>query len=123
MDEISLSATKGIDHNAQDYAEEFVNGGVTTSQLRRIYSEVKRAESEFKFDDDSQKARRTLVLLKPQLAYAASRNREMEQVKEVVTDYIDKAVRGNEKNMEVFFSLMEAIVAYHAYFEETGGRQ
>jgi len=123
MDETSLKATKRIDHKAQEFAEEFVNSGVTTSQLRRIYSEVKRAESEFKFDENSQKARRTLVLLKPQLAYAASRNGEMEQVKEVVTDYIDKAIGGNERNMEAFFSLMEAIVAYHAYFEETGGRR
>jgi len=122
MNEISLSATKKIDRVAQDYAEEFVNAGISTNQLRRIYSEVKRAENEFKFDDDSEKARRTLVLIKPQLAYAASRTEEMERVNEVVSEYLDKAVNGSASNMEAFFSLMEAIVAYHAYFEETGGR-
>jgi CRISPR type III-A-associated protein Csm2 len=123
MTELSLKSTQNIDAKAKEWGEKYVENDVTTNQLRQIYSEVKRAQNEFRFENNIEKARRTLVLLKPRLAYSASRNDGMEIVKDDFSKWIDLAVRREEKYMELFFQLMEATVAYHAYFGEKGGGQ
>jgi CRISPR type III-A-associated protein Csm2 len=122
MEGQSLNDTKGIENTGKELGEKYVDEGVTTSQLRQIYSEVKRAESEFKFEGDSEKAKQTLTLLKPRLAYTASRHDEMEAVNDDILGYINAAINGDDRKMRMFFQLMEAVVAYHAYFGETGGR-
>ena len=121
MVELSLNITRNVDAKGRKWGEKYVENDVTTSQLRQIYGDIKRAETEFRVEDDIDKAKQTLVLLKPHLAYAASRHDEMEIVKEDFFEYIDKAVNGNAKNIEAFFQLMEATMAYHSYFGEKGG--
>lgn len=122
MSELSLKSTQNIDGKAKEWGEKYVENDVTTNQIRQIYSEIKRAQNEFRFENDSEKARQTLVLLKPRLAYSAARHDEMEMVRDDFSKWIDLAVRKEEEYMEMFFQLMEATVAYHAYFDNGGGQ-
>lgn len=125
MTELSLENAKDVDEKAKRWGKKYEENDVTTSQLRQIYSEIKRAQNEFRFEEDGiEKARQTLVLLKPRLAYSAARSddNEMEMVKDDFSNLIDTAINGDERCMRMFFQIMEAIVAYHAYFEN-GGEQ
>lgn len=109
-----------IDKLGRKYGNKFATEGVTTSQLRRIYSEVKRAENHYKHEDSEDRAREILVLLRPKLAYSASRSEEMEVVRKHVSALLKKYVTEGE-SMPYFFEIMEATVAYHAYYTETEG--
>jgi len=81
-----------------------------TAQLRRIYGEVKRMEMDFKKGDDSF-SRDRVVMLKPRLAYAASKKPEVIRIKNVFTKCIDKIQ--DEEDFSQFVSFFEAILAYH----------
>lgn len=81
-----------------------------TAQLRRIYGEVKRMEMDFKKGDGSF-SRDRVVMLKPRLAYAASKKPEVIRIKNVFTKCIDKIQ--DEEDFSQFVSFFEAILAYH----------
>lgn len=87
---------------------------ITTSQLRKIFSEIKHIELETKsaggkdaFNIDRVK------MLKPKIAYLAGREKRLKPFKEVMDAYISKV-----KDVEDFGRLaefMQAIMAYHKY--------
>lgn len=79
-----------------------------TAQIRRIYGEVKRMEMDFKKDGFN---RDRLVLLKPKLAYAANKKREVTPLKDVLTTCIDRT--HDEIDFGRFVNFFEAILAYH----------
>jgi CRISPR-associated protein Csm2 len=81
-----------------------------TAQLRRIYGEVKRMEMDFKKGEGSF-SRDRVVMLKPRLAYAASKKPEVIRIKNVFTKCIDKIQ--DEEDFSQFVSFFEAILAYH----------
>jgi len=108
-----------INDTAEELGEKYAGRGVSSHQIRRVYSSVKRAEAEHRSGDEEE-ARRTLTLLKPHLAYAASRDDNMQDFMDDVSSLIDDAVEDSD-SMDNFFKLMEAVVAYHSYYEETGG--
>jgi len=118
---LGYGGAKKVDKLARQYGKEFADEGIATSQLRRIYSEVKRAENQYKHDEDFQRTQETLMLLKPKLAYEASRSEEMGVVHETVGNIIDRFGVGEDPNLDLFFELMEAIVAYHAYYTDADG--
>lgn len=129
-----------INSIAETKGEQFANENVTTSQIRQIYAEIKRAETQYRSQEATTRARGTLLLLKPKLAYAASRQEEMAVVEQFISTCIDKYVNpqvddvklsdddidladdeSDDRNMDVFFELMEAIIAYHHYYTEVEG--
>lgn len=141
MAEIKLNEAETIEKIANQYGKKYANNGISSSQLRRIYAEVKRAENKIRHagsvnadkNDESaattietavEEAQGDLKLLEPHLAYAASRNDEMEVVMDDLTKLMDKysVFDGGKTHLELFFKTMEAIIAYHAYYDETGGR-
>ena len=75
--------------------------GMTTSQIRNIFSEVKK----MKFD------KYKIELLRPQLAYTAGKHHEVAPLQEV----LDEAIKGidDESKFDRFKDFFEAIVAYH----------
>lgn len=81
-----------------------------TAQLRRIYGEVKRMEMDFKKGEGSF-SRDRVVMLKPRLAYAASKKPEVTRIKNVFTKCIDKIQDSDDFSQ--FVSFFEAILAYH----------
>ncbi|MDM7912946.1 MAG: type III-A CRISPR-associated protein Csm2 [Methanotrichaceae archaeon] len=80
-----------------------------TAQLRRIYGEVKKMEMEF--DKQHEFNRDRAVLLKPRLAYAASKKPEVKPIAEIFSLCMDK-VHDHDDFLR-FVSFFEAILAYH----------
>jgi CRISPR-associated protein Csm2 len=81
-----------------------------TAQLRRIYGEVKKMEMDFGKGEGSF-SRDRVVMLKPRLAYAASKKPEVIRIKNIFSKCIDK-IQGPE-DFSRFVSFFEAILAYH----------
>lgn len=86
--------------------------GLTTSQIRNIFGEVKQIEMNWNRDPEGSWIQ--LQLLRPKLAYAA-RKAEKEGVwalREVLSEAIIQ-VKGDGKNFQRFANFFEAILAYH----------
>ena len=87
--------------------------GVTTSQIRRVFSAVKKIQMSEKLQLNE------LIMLKPKLAYAAARapdarKAKTEKLKDVLTEAI--GLVDNDKKFQNFVSFFEAILAYHKAF-------
>ena len=85
---------------------------LTTSQIRSIFSEVRRIEADW--GQDSGRASRNLILLKPKMAYRArkERGKGVEELVSVLSPAVD-LVDQNEQNFRNFVDFFEAILAYH----------
>lgn len=94
---------------AEAMGKEMAKNGLTTSQIRNVYGEIKRIQMKG-YDEE----RSSFSLLRPKVAYAVGRNDQnrglmlfqavFERASGLVTD------KTTYKN---FCNLMEAIVAYH----------
>ncbi|MCB0165233.1 MAG: type III-A CRISPR-associated protein Csm2 [Anaerolineae bacterium] len=88
---------------------------LSTSQIRAIFGEVRRIEGDWQVD--KVRANRSLILLKPKMAYRAKKeekkyNKSVGNLTEVLRDSID-LVNANDKNFTRFVDFFEAILAYH----------
>lgn len=96
--------------NCKDYATILQKNKVTTSQIRKIYSQIYRAKSALEIKH-----------LRPQFAYTAGRNHDIPRLGElmVILDHLAKNTESGselEKNhVENIKTFMEAIVAYLKY--------
>lgn len=105
---------------AEQFGKAVERGGLSTSQVRNIFSAVKKMEQR----EFSPKVVEQLVLLKPKMAYAAARHDKagLTALKEVLSDAIDVVATSTEKQKEHFkhfVNFFEAILAYH---REAGGK-
>ena len=93
---------------AQALGEKLAILELKTTQIRKIYSAVKKIERSG-FDQNK------LVMLKPKLAYAAARNDQVTLLKEALTQAIDhiNQVEDKKEKFENFINFFEAILAYH----------
>lgn len=85
---------------------------LSTSQIRAIFGEVRRIEGDWKINET--RANRSLILLKPKMAYQAKR--ESGQAVSNLVKVLDPAinlVEGKEENFTRFVDFFEAILAYH----------
>ena len=90
------------------------NNGITTSQIRKVYSAVKKIQ--IKVQVDSEFDRNDLVLLKPKLAYVAARaprgrERSTQKLQGALTQAIDRV--DNHNKFKNFVNFFEATLAYH----------
>lgn len=104
---------------AENFAKKICdkNRGVTTSQVRRVFSAVKKIEMKVQMGDKFQP--NELILLKPKLAYAAARapttrKANTEKLKQVLIEAIGEV--DDNKKFENFVAFFEAILAYHKAF-------
>ena len=91
---------------------------VKTSQLRTFYSAVNRIRVQFQQERSFSHIERSLILLKPKLAYAAGRHpRQLKAFQSFMVQAIDGVVNSKkkEKALTNFFDLLEAVVAYHKF--------
>lgn len=84
--------------------------GVTTSQIRKVFSAVKKIQIE-EFQPNE------LIMLKPKLAYVAARAPERrknstEKLRDALTQAIDK-VDDDPQRFKNFVDFFEATLAYH----------
>jgi CRISPR-associated protein Csm2 len=84
--------------------EYFKRKGLSTSQIRNIYAQVRTMRS---YDRDA------LNLLRPRLAYAAGRHNEVSGLQKILDAAIIRV--NDEKKFENFRCFFEAILAYHKY--------
>jgi len=92
---------------------------ITTSQLRNVFSDINRIRMEWKFGElKEDRLPKELVLLKPKLAYAAGRHRNVEELKKELEEAIDKVAKSSNVKVagDNFFRFVESIVAYHKYY-------
>jgi len=103
------------------------DSGLTTSQIRALFGEVRQIQAEWGIN--RQRAFRRLVLLKPKMAYRARKERgkaveELVKVLDPALNYVIKAnprhegqllgTRDNQDdNFQRFAEFFEAILAYH----------
>jgi len=83
-----------------------------TSQIRKVYGAVKKIQMSDEFH------RNDLIMLKPKLAYAAARNNEVTDLKDALTQAIDR-VGDDPQRFKNFVDFFEAT---HAYHRAAGGR-
>ncbi len=88
--------------------------GITTSQIRKVYSAVKKIQMNIQVDNKFE--RNALVLLKPKLAYVAARaprGREANtgKLKDALTQAIDQV--DDHDKFKNFVDFFEATLAYH----------
>lgn len=88
--------------------------GITTSQIRRVFSSVKKIQMKVQMGGEFQ--RNELILLKPKLAYVAARapdprKASTEKLKNVLTEAI--GLVDDDKKFQNFVTFFEAILAYH----------
>ena len=100
---------------AEQLGQQLVRERLTTSQIRNIYGAVKKMQMKGELDTHK------LLMLKPKLAYAAKRHKEVKGVdtlKDVLIQAID-LVGSDSKKFNRFVDFFEAILAYH---KDAGGR-
>ena len=97
---------------AEKLGESLKSRGLKTSQIRKVYGAVKKIQvsEEFRQND--------LIMLKPKLAYAAARNRAVTDLKDALTQAIDKVIdevaeEKKEFKFKNFVDFFEATLAYH----------
>jgi len=97
--------------NAEDFGKYLGNGELTTSQIRNIFSDIKRMES-------FEKNKADLILLRPKLAYVAGRHKRRVKVILDLQEVLDKCIQEirDEKSFGNFQNFFEAILAYHKYY-------
>jgi CRISPR-associated protein Csm2 len=100
--------TKKLVEKAEVLGKELKKNSLTTSQIRNVFGSVKKMEMKgFNANE--------LRLLKPQLAYAASRpgaKQGARDLREVLSSAIDCVGDEGEK-FDNFCNFFEAILAYH----------
>ncbi|MBW1716234.1 MAG: type III-A CRISPR-associated protein Csm2 [Deltaproteobacteria bacterium] len=99
--------TKEMVITAKKLGKHLKQAGLTTSQIRNVFGSVKKMEMKG-FEE------RELLLLKPKLAYAASRpgsSKGTNELRKVLSSAID-FVGNNEEKFENFCNFFEAILSY-----------
>jgi CRISPR-associated protein Csm2 len=101
---------------AKQTAQTLVGNNLTRSQIRNIFTEVRKIEASW--DAHPTEAMRRLNMLKPKLAYQTERTKPVKVLQEVLTQAIiqvNNAENETERNrrFRIFMDLFEAILAYH----------
>ena len=101
---------------------------LTTSQIRNFFTEVRSIQNRWDLNEEAEY--RQVVLLKPKLAYAAQRAREVGKktdavntLAEVLTlciDQIPQTANDKKERFNRFVDFFEAILAYH---KQAGGKE
>lgn len=111
---IGGDATKLVEV-AERLGKAMKQNGLTTSQIRNVFGEVKRLQMH-PFD---QQTARQLILLKPRLAYQAGRHGgAVQDLANILSKAVDR-VKEDPRRFENFVEFFEGILAYH---RAEGGR-
>ena len=91
---------------AEKLGETLQKRGLKTSQIRKVYGAVKKIQMSKDFRQND------LIMLKPKLAYAAAREKAVTDLKDALTQAIDR-VGGDRQKFKNFVDFFEATLAYH----------
>jgi CRISPR-associated protein Csm2 len=107
---VAAAVRNGLTKEFIDVVEHFAeNLEASSSQLRNVFSFIKQLQAR-EFDPED------LLMLRPRLAYAATRERKLQDLRDVLSPAIDAVaeVGGEEakSRFERFCRCCEAIIAY-----------
>jgi len=113
------SLSKLIKH-VDEFAEK-LKKDVKTTQIRKFYDKLRSLElkleksklSNQKKEELNEQVRIGVLSLKPLLAYAVGRNRQLKELVNVLNTAIDKVK--DYEDFKKFVELFQTIVAYHKY--------
>lgn len=113
-DWITIGADKALVEYAERAGKDLADNNLSSSQIRRIYGEIKRIQM-----GKWEKNKSSFYLLKPKVAYTYGRVKGLDKKKSVgikyfkdIYDDASQYVTSNE-TYENFCNFMEAILAYH----------
>lgn len=121
-DEIRKIVVDGDAQAAVEWGEKLgdsLRSSLTTSQFRSVFSTVRQIEMNWPLhaqEDQVRMASRQLILLRPKLAYQASRDARGSGGMAVLRDVLGEAIRlvGDDRGrFQHFVDFCEAILAYH----------
>ncbi|MCW1966936.1 MAG: type III-A CRISPR-associated protein Csm2 [Anaerolineae bacterium] len=105
---------------AEQFGKALKESGLTTSQIRALFGEVRQIQGLWSMGNEQQsQARRRLILLKPKMAYRAKKEsgiavKELVEVLEPALNYVVTAQTNEQAaNFTRFVEFFEAILAYH----------
>lgn len=112
---------------AEEFARLIAGEGVSKSQIRTIFGEVRNIDIGWKEStEETNRHVRRLLLLKPRMAYQGKRDSKVPATKvlmDTLTDAIDLVISDNPSTLlyqrfKHFAEFFEAIVAYHTVYEK-----
>lgn len=108
---------------ADRLGEALKKAGLTTSQIRALFGEVRQIQAQWSMGQESrQRALRRLVLLKPKMAYRArkeqSKSNAVDELVKALEPALDEVIRERDtqkqnEHFQRFTEFFEAILAYH----------
>lgn len=112
---------------ARKLAKELVGIGLTRSQMRIVFSEMRQIEAAWnsaeRENKDTGEAQRRLCLLMPKLAYQTAHTQKqgkkpLEQLSKALTEGIEVVFKANDaaersKRFHKLMQFLEAVLAYH----------
>lgn len=101
---------------ARQTAQTLVKNNLTRSQIRGIFTEVRKIDTMWEGPRQGDAMRR-LNMLKPKLDYQTSRSESVKVLRDVLSAAIDEVNKADENDrsnrFHRFMELFEAILAYH----------
>lgn len=115
------SGAETLVRRADQLGQNLKNAGLTTSQIRALFGEVRQIQAQWSMGGDQQQiAARRLVLLKPKMAYRSrkERGKAVADLVAVLDPAIDEVIKEKDlnrkgDNFRRFVEFFEAILAYH----------
>lgn len=110
-DWFTIGADKALVEYAELAGKTLAEKRLTTSQIRRIYGEIKRIQ--MKMEKSWDEGKHSFYLLKPKVAYTYGREKNVGMLifKKIFDIAYDKVT--DAKSYENFCNFMEAVLAYH----------
>ena len=108
---------------ARQTAVTLVKNNLTRAQIRNIFTEVRKIETQWEGTQQVEALRR-LNMLKPKLDYQTARSESVKLLRDVLSAAIDQVNQAadtdeRDRRFQRFMDLFEAILAYH---RSEGGR-
>jgi len=93
---------------------------IKTNQIRNFFAAVLSIKNKVQSMDkfDFEKIKTDILLLKPKIAYAAGRKKEVEPFKNFIDELVAALIESTdkEKATQNFFNIIESVVAYHKFY-------
>jgi len=91
------------------------------NQIRRFLDALRKVEQDYyqlggsKDQEKRERVRHNLAMLRPKLAYAAGREKQVKPLMKILEPAIQATTQDPDKGFEKLLRFMEAIIAYHRY--------
>jgi CRISPR-associated protein Csm2 len=117
--DLSNVSAVNIDKISNERGKLFNEKKIRTNQIRNFYSKVISIRNDFREKKNlDENLTKSLIMLKPAIAYAAGRQTSVKEFQKFIFDCVDGVINSKDRNkaMENFLNLIEGVVAYHKFY-------